>query len=305
MSHKNKKSLEVQAQEIFMLLRAYGTSKYELKQQAKKEYRQLSAEERSCTEQEYINNAIRGKIYSYNTYDTYAKHNKYFFNFCRENYKCKTLAQCREHVNEWLKKRIDEGISPYTISLEKSAIAKLYQEPVTNFINTPKRERANITRSRNHVLNDNHFSIEKNKDLVDFCRATGLRRSELARVSADNLVYINDKPCLKIKGKGGRYRISPIIGTNKEKVVKMLERAVNKPVFEHIPKNMDVHSYRSDYATAIYKAFSLDLDDLPKNRQYICRKDRKGEILDKKAMEIASEALGHSRISVVADHYIR
>ena len=38
---------------------------------------------------------------------------------------------------------------------------------------------------------------------------------------------------------------------------------------------------------------------------YWCRGDRKGEWLDKGAMLDASEALGHSRLSVVGEHYIR
>lgn len=38
---------------------------------------------------------------------------------------------------------------------------------------------------------------------------------------------------------------------------------------------------------------------------YICRKDEAGRKLDKAAMLVCSKALGHNRISVVADNYIR
>ena len=38
---------------------------------------------------------------------------------------------------------------------------------------------------------------------------------------------------------------------------------------------------------------------------YHCRSDRKGTAFDKEAMIKASEALGHSRLDVVAGHYIR
>lgn len=38
---------------------------------------------------------------------------------------------------------------------------------------------------------------------------------------------------------------------------------------------------------------------------YTCRKDEAGKKLDKAAMLICSKALGHNRISVVADNYIR
>ena len=37
----------------------------------------------------------------------------------------------------------------------------------------------------------------------------------------------------------------------------------------------------------------------------VCRKDEAGKKLDKAAMLVCSKALGHNRISVVADNYIR
>ncbi|MBQ9199847.1 MAG: hypothetical protein IJ141_06665 [Lachnospiraceae bacterium] len=76
-------------------------------------------------------------------------------------------------------------------------------------------------------------------------------------------------------------------------------------VWSRVPSHMDVHSYRSDYATAIYTAYERDLSTLPKSEVYLCRGSRKGERFDKKAMLIASRALGHNRLSVIASHYIR
>jgi hypothetical protein len=78
---------------------------------------------------------------------------------------------------------------------------------------------------------------------------------------------------------------------------------------------MDVHSYRGDYATAIYKMYARPIDEIPYDKVdsygrlyqsdvYICRGDRAGLKLDKKAMLKASQALGHSRICVVAGHYL-
>lgn len=66
---------------------------------------------------------------------------------------------------------------------------------------------------------------------------------------------------------------------------------------------MDVHGYRAVYATEVYAMYARD--EIPKEDKYICRKDQKGIILDKKAMLEASKALGHNRIDVVAGHYIR
>lgn len=66
----------------------------------------------------------------------------------------------------------------------------------------------------------------------------------------------------------------------------------------------DIHSYRADYATAIYLTNARPLDQIPKCDRYYCRKDKKGIWYDKEAMKITSKALGHSRISVIAEHYL-
>ena len=119
-------------------------------------------------------------------------------------------------------------------------------------------------------------------------------------------------------GKGGRERVSPIIGKNQTQII---ERMKNTPpdekVWQFIHQCADIHSYRSDYAVAIYKAHARKISEIPFDRAnkgtgkryqsdvYTCRKDEAGKKLDKAAMLVCSKALGHNRISVVADNYIR
>ena len=88
-------------------------------------------------------------------------------------------------------------------------------------------------------------------------------------------------------------------------------------MWQHVHNSADIHGYRGDYATAIYKAHAREIQDIPYDRVnrgtgkryqsqvYTCRKDEAGKKLDKAAMLICSKALGHNRISVVADNYIR
>ena len=55
---------------------------------------------------------------------------------------------------------------------------------------TAPRRRADITRSRGHKKSDAHFSEKNNQDLVEFCRATGLRNhKELQQICGDQLEY--------------------------------------------------------------------------------------------------------------------
>ena len=88
-------------------------------------------------------------------------------------------------------------------------------------------------------------------------------------------------------------------------------------MWQHIHNCADIHGYRAEYATAIYKAHARAIEGIPYDRVnrgtgrryqsevYTCRKDEAGKKLDKAAMLICSKALGHNRISVVADNYIR
>lgn len=68
-------------------------------------------------------------------------------------------------------------------------------------------------------------------------------------------------------GKGGRERVSPIIGPNMEQIV---ERIRNTPaeekVWQHIHNSADIPGYRGDYATAIYKAHAREIKDIPYDR---------------------------------------
>ena len=75
--------------------------------------------------------------------------------------------------------------------------------------------------------------------------------------------------------------------------------------------------YRAEYATAIYKSHARPIAEIPYDRVnkgtgrryqsqvYTCRKDESGRKLDKAAMLVCSKALGHNRLEVVANNYIR
>lgn len=104
--------------------------------------------------------------------------------------------------------------------------------------------------------------------------------------------------------KGGRERYAPVIG-DIELVCKLCRDAGKNKVFPSIPSAADVHSYRAEYATQIYKQYVRPLEHLERHEIYYCRGDRKGEKFDRTAMKKASQALGHNRISVVAGHYLR
>ena len=260
----------------------------------------------------------KNKIFSHATYKNYWKHIKYFLGYIR----------------------VDQGLSAWTVQLEAKALGKLYGISPDDeaYFDPPKRNRQDIKRSRGDRVRDQHFSKTNNDELIKFCRGTGLRRRELQELRGKDLVsreQIEVARRLEIlrdtqlfpeaqsfihvrNGKGGRERLSPIIGKHADQIVERIaDTPAEEKVWQHIHTSADIHGYRAEYATAIYKAHARAIEDIPydkvnrgtgrryQSEVYTCRKDEAGRKLDKAAMLVCSKALGHNRISVVADNYIR
>ena len=247
-------------------------------------------------------------------------------------------------------------LSAWTITLEREALGKLYgiKPDDSNFFEAPKRHREDIKRSRGDAVRDRHFSVTNNDEFIKFCRGTGCRRNILEKLEGRDLItrtqLKEEIEALERKGmltdaemkhlnvlkdavdqfsdqeyfihhrkdKGGRERYSPIIGKNVDQIVeRMKNTAPDEKVWQHVPVNADVHGYRGDYATELYKLYARKIEDIPYDRVnsgtgrryqsdvYTCRKDESGKKLDKAAMLKASKALGHNRLEVVANNYIR
>ena len=286
MGHCNRKSsgsLVYQVQTVFDGMLAIGDSKYQAKRSG-------------CS---------YAHIYSWNTYRAYLKHACYFVNWCKRTYGCKTVADCQPHVADWMQTRRD--LSAYTQKLDLSALAKLYQCKTEDFnVTTPSRKRADIRRSRGPVKRDAHFNEDLHKELVSFCRSTGLRRAELKALRGTALYQDeHGQFFLHVTSgtKGGKDRYAPIVG-DVELVRRLCTDAGSEKVFANIPSAADIHSYRADYANRVYHKYARPISELSRKQIYSCRRDRKGVLLDKAAMRIASNALGHNRISVIAGHYL-
>lgn len=343
MGRKNKeyqKDLHQQAYDRLKSMEAYGKSKKEAMRAG----------------------TAKDKIYSYNTFKTYWKHIRYFVDWVKKEHpEATTLKAAKKYVNEWLGHRAascnqkGEPLSAWTIQTEAKALGKMYgitpNDP--DYYVPPVRARADIKRSRNDVVRDSHFSVSKNADFVTFCRATGLRRCEITRLTGKDLVRrsalerritdLEEKGSLTEKeqkqlqmlqdtrlfpdvdhfifikrGKGGRQRLVPLCIDDKlTNLVIERMRAVgcDEKVWKDVPKNADIHGYRADFATAIYRKFARRIEDIPydatnkgtgrkyQSQVYVCRKDGYKK-LDRQAMLRSSKALGHNRLSVIAENYL-
>lgn len=247
----------------------------------------------------------RGKIYSFETYKTYVKQAGYFARWCEQERGCKTLAECRPLVGEYLAKLEADGLSAYTIKTRAAAIGKVYGESIFADVKTPPRARRDIERSRGDAARDRSFSEAANRDLVTFAKGTGLRRHELAAVRGSQLdrradgLYI-----VGVKGKGGKVRELRVRPEAEAVVSRMMREAGDKRVFGRLPSCMDVHGYRRDYVQAWYGQLARDVLELPRAEVYACRDDKAGTWYDRAAMLQVSRRVGHERVSVIASNYL-
>lgn len=267
----------------------------------------------------------QNKIYSYVTYKNYKrscyKFADYLYTHNKEVRQLKDLKI--KHVNNYLQYLVVKGYSAPTINSTKAAIAKLMQVSSKEFLNTPRVQRKDITRSRGMKERDKHISKETENYYAKFTTAIGGRRSEMENLKGTDLVYkplvvtINNKhvvlsknyPQIYIKnGKGGKERFVPIFGKDKKEtieIVNFFKKARNEKVFGKLPSHYDNHFYRGQYAKRAYKKFARPIRDINDKREvYFCRGDKAGEAFDRKAMLISSQFLGHNRVDVIARHYL-
>lgn len=288
------------------------------------------------------------KIFSHNTMKTYLKQSQKYADWLQEHYPdVKKMKKTREYVPEYLHEMCSDQKSAWTVHTVAKALGKLFgiKPEDRDYVEPPKRKRSEITRSRNRVERDRHFSESNNRELVEFCRSTGLRVSELKKLKGkdlmdretillslqspglpphyrgickDALAFNEVQHFVFVTGKGGRERLAPIIGPYETQTVLRIQNTPKEEkVWNHVHTSADVHSYRADYATYIYKRYARHIEDIPydavnkgtgKRYQkdvYVCRKDERGRKLDRKAMELCSKALGHNRVSIVAENYLR
>lgn len=247
-------------------------------------------------------------IYSENTYKTYRRECKHFINYCKSNYSCKTLEECQEHIEDYLKNLVGSK-SAWTVTTKAAAICKLYEIHIDDLdMDMPSRRRQDIVRSRGPVAYDKHIGKAIEETFGAFTRCTGVRIRELKYLRGTDLIERDGKYYVHIRnGKGGKQREAEIIGSEEEiqSVVRKFRDAGPNKIFSRIPAALDNHSYRAEYCTRFYHMLARNIEDVPQKERYYCRKDLKGVVYDKKAMDVVSLNMGHTRRDIISFNYIR
>jgi integrase len=246
-------------------------------------------------------------IFSYGTFATYLKQGCHFGKWVKEIHNCNTLVKARPFVEEYLRLGIEKGHSAYTLSTRRAALCKIYHCTASDIdIQLPERKRSDIKRSRGDAVRDKDFSVVNNAQIISFCRGTGLRAHELAKLTAENVVTRRGKLYLEnVRGKGGKIRSVEVLKPYYSAVLDAVEGKHTEELLFKVPSHMDTHGYRREYAQALYNSIARPINTITVRKElYFCRGDRRGITYDKVAMKYVSNQLGHNRVSVIAGHYL-
>ena len=264
--------------------------------------------------------AMKGKLYMDSTTNQYHKHWDDFCdsmkqaNYTVNGHRPRTFEEAASYMPAYIQDlksrqgaRPGTSFSAWSIRAYFAAAAKVLDLSAADY-DLPIRRRRDITRSRKNATRDNHFSEKRNSELINFCCCTGLRsRKELQQIRGTDLIDTGDgQYSIRVHGKGGRLRESIIYGSQEEiqQVVDRMKAAKDELVWPHVHSAADIHAYRAEYACRLYEVYARDPKTLPLSERYCCRGDMKGQWFDRAAMLLAATELGHSRINVIAEHYL-
>ena len=248
-----------------------------------------------------------GRIHSHTTRKVYQQQILAFINWARAQHEITRLAWLEERADElltqYLAAHVAAGRSAYTVQTERSALRLFFGNwSLAATVGIPTRTRGTITRSRGSVSHDGHFQPSHWQAHIRFAQACGLRRAELRDLrvrdvytASDGTLFVHVK-----NGKGGRPREVPVLPGLEDEVLAVVQgRDPHEKVFDHIPKHMDVHSYRRDSAQQRY------LQQAPGQALPPVAGRLRRDEYDPAATQEVSWALGHNRLDVVLRHYLR
>ncbi len=233
-----------------------------------------------------------------------------FVSWARETHACKTLDDARQYTGEYLQMRQIKGLSAYTVRRDAAGIAKMYRCKTTELgAELPIRRRGDITQHRRDTASG-QFSEARNADLVALCKATGLRRHEVAQLKPEDVCRQPDGSVAVhvVQGKGGKERTITALNDAPARLAEKACAEGRAFIIDHIPNRAPIHRYRADFARADYERRARDVSTLKEGEVYRCRRagthdTMVGKCFDRAAMLETSKQLGHSRLDVMT-HYL-
>lgn len=194
----------------------------------------------------------------------YEKHNKKFYEFCKENNITNTKhikGNETETIQKYANRLKEEGKSAATIHTYIAGPCKGLGVKMSE-IEKPLRTSLDITRSRENFKNEQGNKEENDprfQRLIKFAGIVGIRREEYEALKIKNIKQDeNGYFCIEVeKGKGGKYQLQRILPENIQDVKAILKDSKGEYVFskEEMNNKIDLHAYRAKNAQKAYEYY--------------------------------------------------
>lgn len=205
------------------------------------------------------------------TENQYKKHALKFAEYCKSTYRCKTLEECKEHIQDYSNYLIASGKTASTTHTYLAGICRVLDVPLEN-INKPIRVVAENTRSRGTKAVDirKDAGREASPRLYDFASIVGIRRNEYLHLAPDDLV-VDDfgNPCVLVrKGKGGKQQLQRILPEELPAIQEVFQHPADEQhLFSkaELSNKIDLHHLRALRAQMMYQYY---LDRIQNEKGY-------------------------------------
>ncbi len=241
-----------------------------------------------------------------------------------------------EIVKEYVTER-SKTCSNFSISKDISALNKVCHEEDRQFWNLSefgdyRRRSQDIVHNR-LILTENHTNDKaRNASAILFCRAFGIRRQSVDKITTANLVYhpvTNEVAALKVCEKGGRSRLCYCLPEMRAEINSYISERVARlgegcQLCDHADSRCNLHIYRAFHAEKSYaglvQARQEGRDYFEGMRSHIINESKLqhalkryttacGEYRTVKGYQsyelcLTSQLIGHNRASIVYTNYL-
>ena len=191
----------------------------------------------------------------------YKKHALKYAEWAKAAYGCKTLEECKSHIQDYSNYLTASGKTPSTTHTYLAGICRVFDVPLEN-INKPIRIVAENTRSRGIKAVDTRKDAgrETSPRLYDFASIVGIRRNEYLHLTPDDLVFDDfGHPCiLARKGKGGKRQLQRILPDELPAIKAVFDNPADaNHLFskDEMNNKIDLHHLRALRAQQMYKYY--------------------------------------------------
>ena len=267
-------------------------------------------------------------IHSIKTADTYRRVINVFAEHCKEQ-GIREIAQIDSNIiGSFVVTR--SNLSSWTISKDLAAINKVLDTHYTpKDFGIQERSRDQVVHNRRIHTDNSTAERESNRAALWFAYATGCRRSSILTVTADKAIRDESGTVIgfQFKEKGGRERNALVLPSERQAMTdyvnaRQSEYGERGRLIDTCDRNCNPHYQRAEYANQLYREIKdhrdrgediygghrstfIDARQLEKALSHPRYQRETVHGYETKICAEISQALGHNRIEVVVNSYLR